>query len=120
MRDLLVSSLASAAGAAGVAEAWSRTISIHVRINSWKRLFDGAIEVGAGAGMGPGVGASGPRAGRLMAGFPQRAGGIVESGERSKEQRVERRVTSLAFQMGWLNRWVRAFRIVTGGHLVNY
>ncbi len=104
MRGLLVLSLASAAGVAGAAGAWSQTLSIQVRMNSWKRSFGGAI--GAGAGAGPGAGASGPRAGRLMAGLPRRAGGIVDNRERrrSEEQRAERRVTSLAFQTGWLNR----------------
>ncbi len=78
-------------------------------MNSWKRSLGGTTGARAGAG-------TGPRVGTLMAGLPQQTGGIVESGE----QRAERRVTSLTFQMGWLNRWVRAFKIVKAGKLVNY
>ncbi len=81
MRGLSVSSLASAARAAGatrVGGAWSLTFSIQVRMNSWKRSLFGA-RIGERAGSGPGD--AGPRAGRLMAGFPRRAGGIVESGK---------------------------------------
>ncbi len=105
MKGLSVSSLASAGGAAGVAMAagaWSRTLSIQVRMNSWKRSF------GAGAGAGPGAGASGPRAGRLMAGFLRRAGGILESGER--------KVTSLPCLPNRLAEplW-ELFRIVVAG-----
>ncbi len=94
---------AEAAGAAGAAGAWSRTFSIQVYMNFWKRL----LVAGAGAGSGPG--AKGPGVGRLLAGLSRRTGGIVESGEwerseerrRSKEQRRSGkwRVTPLAFQI---------------------
>ncbi len=92
-RGLSVFSLVSAsdAGATGAAGAW--VLSIKVRMNSWKRLFDEATGVGAGAGTGPGAG--GP-----MAGLPRQTGGIVAgsvewSGERSGERRAERRAETM-------------------------
>ncbi len=115
-----VSSFAFAAEAVwadGAAGVWSLTFSIQVRMNSWKRSLCGA-RVGVGVGSGPGD--AGPGAGHLMAGLPQRAGSIVEngkrrrsrerrqSGERKQSRKRKRngnwRVTSLAFQTGWLNR----------------
>ncbi len=68
-------------------------------MNSWKRSFGGAIEVGAGAG---------PRseAGGLMAGLQQQTGGIIIGEKRSGERRQRKRgKIFLAFQTGWLNRW---------------
>ncbi len=87
-RGLSVSSLASTSGAGAAGAAGASVLSIKVCINSWKMSFGGAT--GAGTGAGPGAGA-------LIAGLPRRTGGIVESRERSGEQRVERRVTFLAF-----------------------
>ncbi len=77
-KDLLVLSLAFAAGAARTTGAWSRTFLIQVYINSWKKL----LGVGAGAGSGPGDGSrpenTGLGAGRLRTGLLQQAGGIAE------------------------------------------
>ncbi len=82
MRSLSVSSFASAAGtagAAGAAGAWSLTLLIQIRMNSWKKsLFD----AGARAGADSGPRDAGPGAGRLMASLLRRVEGIVESGER--------------------------------------
>ncbi len=75
----------SGAGAAGAAGAWG--LSMKICMNSWKKLFGGTIRAGAGAGAsGPGEdlrpeGAkpgAGLAVGRLTAGFPWRARGIVE------------------------------------------
>ncbi len=79
----MASFLAFAAGAAEVAGAWSLTVLIQVRINSWKRSLFGA---GAGVGVGSGPRDTKPCMGRLRAGLPQRAGGIVKS---RAEQRAE-------------------------------
>ncbi len=83
-------------------------------MNFWKRSFDGAAGAGAGAGTGPG-------AGDPMAGLPRRTRGIVAGEGRSGERRQKKRGRIfLAFQTDWLNRWVRDFRIVKAGQLVNY
>ncbi len=130
-RGLLILFLASisGAGAVGAVGVWARTLSIQVRMKSWKRsLFD----VGAGASSRPGDNLR-PRGIRLRveclkASLPWQARGIVksrkrraESGERSGERRQREKGTIfLAFQINWLNRWVRAFRILKAGQLVNY
>ncbi len=85
MRGLLVSSFASATGAAktvGAAGAWSLTFSIQVRINSWKKsLFGVGVGIGADSGLG---------AGALMAGLPRQTRGIVERWRWSGERRRSR------------------------------
>ncbi len=72
-----------------------------------------------GNGLGPrnaGLGAKCLRAGLL-----RRVGGIAERQGRSGEPRRRKRgMIFHAFQTGWLNRWVRALRIVKIGQLVNY
>ncbi len=82
-------SLASTFWAGGVRAAGTLawTFSIQVYMNSWKRLLFGA-EAGARADVstGPDAGTSRPRAGRLMTGFPQRAGGIIV-GERRRQKK---------------------------------
>ncbi len=82
----------SGAGAAGAAGAWARTLLIQVRMNFWKRSLFGGAGARVSAGTGPGAEASGPRAGRLMAGLPRRVRGIVE---RRVEQRAERRAETM-------------------------
>ncbi len=98
----------SEARAAGAARALA--LSIKIYMNSWKKLlFGGAI--GAGASASTGLGAGG-----LMAGLSRRMGDIVERRRRSREWRQKKRgKIFFAFQTGWLNHWVRAFRIVKAG-----
>ncbi len=114
MKGLSVLSLASAAGVTGAAGASSRTLSIQVRMNSWKRSFGGATGAGAGAGTGPGAGR--PNGRSSMTNGRHRNGGKVQRKAETKKKREDLPclLNGLAEPLG------RAFRIVKAGQLVNY
>lgn len=83
-----LSKVFSLVSALRVAEAWSLTLLIKVRINYWNKLLFGRT-TGVGAGLGTR---------RLRAGFPRQTRDIVKN-KKQRAESGERRVTLLDFQM---------------------